>query len=262
MRSIILFLLCCLTAPAFGGEIAYWADRAYTLNPALASGSVTYFPRAKTCGCEMCQSLRAQWATPDVAVAATPVAEDGYEVIETQEPIVKKICHGTWCEYKVVGYRTVQKRVPVAKKVVEPEVKIDPTPQVLVDVMVALLKMDEDSVFYDLGAGDGRIVLAAAKAGWQAYGIELDKSLAAKAHNQVKPHGGTVYHGDILKSDLKKATHVAMYLHYDLMEEVVPRLMPGTRIVSYAHEIPGLKNEKFVVGERELFVATIPPLAM
>jgi SAM-dependent methyltransferase len=122
----------------------------------------------------------------------------------------------------------------------------DPTPREVVERMLALGGVQKGDVVYDLGAGDGRVVIAAAKKyGVRAVGFEIDAGLAKLARENVRKEGVEnlveIREGDFLGADLSPATVVTLYLSYDGNLAVRPRLMtqlkPGARIVSYTFDM-------------------------
>lgn len=132
---------------------------------------------------------------------------------------------------------------------------IESTPQVVVGEMLVVARLTTDDLLYDLGCGDGRIVIAAARDyGCRAVGIELNPIVAAIAQTNVEKAGQSdlvkIIVADARKCDLSRATVVTMYLFPDLMVELEPKLIGVTRIVSYSHEIPNRRNEKLLVGGR------------
>ncbi len=113
--------------------------------------------------------------------------------------------------------------------------------------MAAVTKAD---VLYDLGAGDGRlVVLAAQKFGATAVGVEIDQELCATAQQRLRELGlqkkARVLCADLMTVDLSDATVVTLYLTTLANAKVRPNLekylRPGARVVSYAFEIPGWK---------------------
>lgn len=115
-----------------------------------------------------------------------------------------------------------------------------PTPDLLVEKMLTAAKVGPNDVVYDLGAGDGKIAIAAAKNyGARAIGIEYNPQMAEYARQQVKKAGVsdkvTIITGDIFVEDFSKATVVTLYLLNSLNLKLKPKLLdmpPGTRIVS------------------------------
>ena len=126
------------------------------------------------------------------------------------------------------------------------------TPPEVVEHMLALAQTQRGDVVMDLGSGDGRIVIAAAKNhGVHAIGVELEAELVAAARENAQRAGveqlTTFLHGDVLKADLSSASVVTAYLLPWLMDQLQPKflaeLAPGTRIVSHAFAMSGWKPD-------------------
>jgi cyclopropane fatty-acyl-phospholipid synthase-like methyltransferase len=123
-----------------------------------------------------------------------------------------------------------------------------PTREPVVKVMLTMAKVTKDDVVYDLGCGDGAIVIAAAKLGARAIGVDIDPQRIQEATENVRKAGVqdrvTLIRGDIFDPNLKigDATVVTLYLLPSLNEKLMPRLQtelkPGTRIVSHAFSMP------------------------
>mmetsp|Transcript_2027 Transcript_2027/g.3154 ORF Transcript_2027/g.3154 Transcript_2027/m.3154 type:complete len:182 (+) Transcript_2027:61-606(+) len=121
------------------------------------------------------------------------------------------------------------------------------TPDHVVQRMLKLADVGPQDRVYDLGCGDGRVLLAAAKLGASAVGYELDLELAAAAEAAIKrdnlEHCCTVHAKDARKADVSTATVLTLYLsdrgNRELMTLLSPSLKPGTRIVSNAFSIHG-----------------------
>ena len=133
------------------------------------------------------------------------------------------------------------------------EIPFVPTPIEVVDRMLDLAEVKKGDVVYDLGSGDGRIVIRAAKKyGVRALGIEMDSSLLDKAKKDAKTAG--VSHlvefrsEDALKTNLSKATVVTLYMLPWFNEAMKPSfkkyLKPGARIVAHDFGIEGWKPDK------------------
>jgi len=128
------------------------------------------------------------------------------------------------------------------------------TPHDVVARMLELAHVSADDVLYDLGCGDGRIVVAAArKYGCRAIGYDLDPLRVAEARALAKEQGVaplvTIEQRDILTVDLGNATVVALYLGDDLNARLLPqlkRLRPGSRIVSHNFGLEGVPAEEVV----------------
>jgi hypothetical protein len=115
-----------------------------------------------------------------------------------------------------------------------------PTPDELVQRMLRMAKVTPQDLVYDLGAGDGKIAIAAGKGGANAVGIEYNPDMAKLANCFVTADGVTskvkIIQGDIFKEDFSKATVVTMYLLPELNLCVRHRLLgmkPGTRVTSH-----------------------------
>ena len=128
-------------------------------------------------------------------------------------------------------------------------------------------------VVYDLGSGDGRIVITAAKKfGCRAVGYETDKTLVELSRAKAKTAGTqslvTFESSDIFTADFHDADVVAVFLLPRQLEKLLPRLeklKPGTRIISHHFEIPGVTPDKVVKvkssddgAEHTLYLWTIP----
>ena len=123
-------------------------------------------------------------------------------------------------------------------------------PEHAVDRMLEMARLKPGETLYDLGCGDGRILIAAAqKYKVKAVGIEISSRLARSAAEQVKKQGleqnVKVIHGDFMKTDLSPANVVTLYLATTANDTLRPNLerylRPNTRVVSYDYPIPGWK---------------------
>ena len=121
-----------------------------------------------------------------------------------------------------------------------------PTPQVVVDRMLEMAQIQEGDVVYDLGSGDGRIVIAAAKNyGVEAVGFEIDPRLVQQSRERIRKerlgHLAEIRQQDILTVDLTAATVVTMYLfpavNLLLRPNIQKQLKPGSRVVSHAFDM-------------------------
>ena len=120
--------------------------------------------------------------------------------------------------------------------------------------MLKLAGVRADDVVYDLGSGDGRIVIAAVRdfKAKRAVGIELRDDLANKARIEIRKHNlegrVEVIHGDALKVNVSEADVVTLYLTSKGNEMLRPKLekelKPGARVVSLDYKIPGWKPIK------------------
>ncbi len=119
-----------------------------------------------------------------------------------------------------------------------------PTPQALVDRMLEMAKVTPSDFLVDLGSGDGRTVITAAKRGVTSLGIEYNPDLVALSQKAAEAEGVTnlarIIQGDIFESDFSKATVVTMFLLPDLNLRLRPKLLemkPGTRLVSNSFDM-------------------------
>lgn len=142
-----------------------------------------------------------------------------------------------------------------------------PTPQEVVDKMVELAAVKKGDVVYDLGSGDGRIVITAAKKGARAVGFEIDPALVKESQANIRKEGvqqlAEIRHQDILTVDLSDATVVTMYLLPDVNLRLKPNLLsqlkPGSRVVSHAFDMGDWKPDKVErVNGRTVYLWTIP----
>jgi methyltransferase family protein len=142
-----------------------------------------------------------------------------------------------------------------------------PTPDALVSAMLSAAKVSADDVVYDLGAGDGRIPIAAAKQfGARAIGIEYDANMAELARRNARRAGVDtrvqIITGDIFKEDFSKATVVTMYLLPDLNLKLRPLILamkPGTRVTSHAFNMGDWEpDEFFSVEARDAYLWYVP----
>jgi SAM-dependent methyltransferase len=128
------------------------------------------------------------------------------------------------------------------------------TPQDVVERMLELAAVTKDDVVYDLGCGDGRIVITAARRyGCRAVGYDLDllriREARASAAEQGVAHLVTVERKDVLKADLQEASVVTLYMGKELNARLIPQLRqlrPGARIVSHEFDIGDLPPDKVV----------------
>jgi len=116
-----------------------------------------------------------------------------------------------------------------------------PTPQALVERMLEMAKLTPADIHFDLGSGDGRTVIAAAKRGAQAVGVEFNPDMVALSERAAAKEGVSAkakfINGDIFQTDFSHATVVTLYLLPSLNLKLRPtilRMKPGTRVVSHA----------------------------
>ncbi|MCS7303489.1 MAG: methyltransferase domain-containing protein [Thermoguttaceae bacterium] len=143
---------------------------------------------------------------------------------------------------------------PEKKPQRRPDVIFVPTPQDVVEKMLELAEVTKNDVVYDLGCGDGRIVVTAAKKyGCKAVGIDIDPQRVKESLERVKKykveHLVTIKEGDIFQEDITPASVVTLYLLPSLNVKLIPqlkKLKPGSRIVSHSFDMEGVKPDKVV----------------
>jgi ribosomal protein L11 methylase PrmA len=143
-----------------------------------------------------------------------------------------------------------------------------PTPNDVVDKMLELAKVTSRDVVYDLGCGDGRIVIAAAqKYGVRAVGVDIDPKRIQEANANAKAAKVTdkvkFIEGDLFEADISEATVVTLYLLTRLNEKLKPKLLkdlkPGTRVVSHAFDMGDWKPEQTAqVASSTVYLWRIP----
>ena len=154
----------------------------------------------------------------------------------------------------VCGEAPVQEAQQEAKAARRPDVIFVPTPQEVVDKMLELAQVKKTDLVYDLGCGDGRIVVTAAKKyGCRAVGFDIDPERIEESLENVKKNQVEklvkIQEQDIFKLDLSPANVITLYLLPDLNVKLIPqleKLKPGSRIVSHDFRMRGVKPDKTV----------------
>jgi SAM-dependent methyltransferase len=153
-----------------------------------------------------------------------------------------------------------------------PPVRYEPSPIPVVRAMLELGAVGERDVVYDLGCGDGRIVIAAVRRGARAVCIDIDPRRIAEARANAAAEG--VGEGirfleqDLLESDLRDATVVMLFLSAELNRRLRPKLArelaPGARVVSHWHDMGDWAPERSLRvradgREHPVYLWTVPP---
>ena len=148
-----------------------------------------------------------------------------------------------------------------------PDVIYVPTPQAVVEKMLQLAKVTARDVVYDLGCGDGRIVIEAARRyGARGVGIDIDPERIAEARANARAAGVThlvqFQQADLFESDFSNATVVTLYLLPSLNLKLRPKLWkelkPGTRVVSHDFDMGDWNPEQTVrIDNRTVYFWTI-----
>lgn len=136
-----------------------------------------------------------------------------------------------------------------------PDIHFTPTRHAVADAMLQLAGVTRDDVVYDLGSGDGRIVIIAAqKYGARGVGVEIDAKLVALARQNVREAGVgdrvSFAEADLFTTDISPASVVTLYLSGSINRRLEPKLKrelrPGARIVSHQFLIGGWRPDKTV----------------
>ncbi|MFB6246987.1 MAG: cyclopropane-fatty-acyl-phospholipid synthase family protein [Salinibacter sp.] len=148
-----------------------------------------------------------------------------------------------------------------------------PTAPSVVTRMLEVADVSSDDVVYDLGSGDGRVPIAAAKQfGARAVGVEIDSALVAKARAKARTAGVedlvTIRQGDLFNVDLRDATVVTLYLWPEINIKLRPKLLrqldPGDRIVSHDFRMGEWEPDRVVdagegnTGEETIYLWIVP----
>ncbi len=158
--------------------------------------------------------------------------------------------------------------MPVLAQTRMPDVIFVPTPQEVVEDMLRLADVKKGDVLYDLGSGDGRIAITAAKNyGIRAIGIDIDPERISEAQDNASKAGVAKQVdfrlGDIFTMDFRDATVITLYLLPELNVKLRPRLLaelkPGTRIVSHQFDMGDWRPDKKLDSNgRTVYFWTVP----
>lgn len=150
-----------------------------------------------------------------------------------------------------------------------PDVPYVPTPEDVVSEMLRVAVVTQKDVVYDLGSGDGRVVIAAARDfGARGVGLEIDRHLVAESQNNAREAGVAhlveIVHADLFRTDLSPATVVTFYLLPSVAEALRPKLLrelaPGTRVVSHNYGMGDWEPRQSVrVDERHVVHLWVVP---
>lgn len=152
-----------------------------------------------------------------------------------------------------------------------PDVAYEPSPHKVVRAMLDLGEVSEQDLVYDLGSGDGRIPIAAARDfGARAVGIDIDPQLVAQARDNARKAGVadrvSFRNEDLFEADFSDATVVTLFLYPDVNLKLRPKLLetlrPGTRVVSHYHSMGDWQPQKSLrLGGRTIYLWVIPETA-
>jgi SAM-dependent methyltransferase len=147
-----------------------------------------------------------------------------------------------------------------------PDVPFVPTPQVVVDEMLRVAKVGQADFVIDLGSGDGRIAITAAKKfGARAMGVELDEHLIFQSEESARQAAVEdrvkFLRQDLFKTDISPATVITMYLLPSVNRRLRPRLLdlkPGTRIVAHDFDLEDWKPDQVTTIRKNVFLWVVP----
>lgn len=153
-------------------------------------------------------------------------------------------------------------------QVQERDVPFVPTPNTVVAEMLRIADVNENDVIYDLGSGDGRIVIAAAQEyGARGVGVDIDPELVEEANQNAEAAGvsdrAQFVQQDLFETNISEASVVTLYLLQDVNLRLRPKLLeelqPGTRIVSHAFDMGDWEPEEVVqVDGRTIYYWVVP----
>lgn len=141
-----------------------------------------------------------------------------------------------------------------------------PTPELVVSRMLDMAKVNPSDLLVDLGSGDGRTVIAAAKRGVRAMGVEFNPDMVALSIKEAARQGVSdkvrFIHGDIFATDFSQATVLTLYLLPSLNVKLRPTILdmkPGTRVVSHAFNMEEWEPDETATPEgRQVFLWIVP----
>ena len=177
------------------------------------------------------------------------------------------------CVFYLFVFSSVATQTASAQDKTEPDVVYVPTPNDVISKMLKAIKLKKSDVIFDLGCGDGRIVVTAAtKYGCKGVGYEIDPVRLKECAANIKKHKVeklvTIKNKDLFKADLSEASVIATYLLSEMNEKLIPqfqKMKKGSRIVTHEYHIPGIQeDEMLTVKSREdneehlIYVYTIP----
>ena len=226
-----------------------YTDYLNKLSPLVRPGGLILAHNVGMRDASMADYVKAVTTSPDLetifyeqggGLSITLKKRSSTEVVKTSDVTVKPM--------------DTQKLLSELKEIREPDVIFVPTPQEVVDKMLELVQLKKEDIVYDLGCGDGRIVVTAAKKfGCKAWGFDIDPRRIREAVENVEKNNVldlvTIEQKDIFTLDLSKANVITLYLLPSLNVKLIPQLdkcKSGTRIVSHDFDMRGVTPEKVV----------------
>lgn len=154
------------------------------------------------------------------------------------------------------------------KKLREPDVRYEPSPQHVVELMLKLANVHKGDIVYDLGCGDGRIVITAVKLfGATGVGIDIDPARIEESRQNAVKAGVmdrvNFRNEDLFVADIQEATVVTLFLSRSANLKLRPKLLrelkPGVRVVSYYWDMGDWKPDKQIESDGDpIYIWTIP----
>jgi SAM-dependent methyltransferase len=148
-----------------------------------------------------------------------------------------------------------------------PDVRYEPSPPDVVRAMLDVADVRPGDVVYDLGCGDGRIVIEAARRGARGVGVDIDPERVREARENARAAGVAdrveIREGDLFETDVTPASVVMLFLQPELNVRLRPRLLaqlePGARVVSHWHDMGDWPPERTVrVRDRNVYLWVTP----
>lgn len=170
-------------------------------------------------------------------------------------------------DFLALGAAGAALSVPAIAQMAFPfDVPFVPTPMVVVDEMLRLARVRANDVVYDLGSGDGRIVIAAAqKFGARAVGVDLDADLIAESEQNARAANVTdrvrFLRQDFFKTDFSEATVVALYVIPGVMRRLRAQMLelkPGTRVVAHDFDFDDWRPDVKTTIRKNVFLWIVP----
>ena len=188
---------------------------------------------------------------------------------ESLRRISIRFASGTACLFLVLACVSAQQRQPKIAK----DVPFVPTLPEIVEEMLKLANVGPNDVVYDLGCGDGRLVITAVKkfGAKRGVGVDIDPERIKESRENARALGVTnrvrFIQQDLFKTNIKEATVGTLYLLPEVNLRLRPKLLaelkPGTRVVSNSFDMGDWKYEKVAfVGEQPIYFWTIPAPAV
>lgn len=153
------------------------------------------------------------------------------------------------------GLRAVSRGTAGEQEKVKLDVPYEPSSEEVVKAMLEIAQVGKDDFVYDLGCGDGRIVIAAAqKTGARGVGVDLDPERVKESLENARKanviHRVQFFQQDLFETDIRKATVVMLYLWPEVNLKLRPKLFrelrPGTRVVSHSHDMGNWRHDQTI----------------